>query len=226
MQWSNLTKMWFIFQYSFPSVRSIQVFFHRCCSAWIPLVLICIEALILIFEKVLNCIMTLWSGRCCFQAKCPGGGGGTSNCMHIGYVPRERPPFSALNFRSGAYDFHKLPKKSVPEHHHFKFFGGFCRSGDHHCQNFFNFNPFIASHGRLSPNAKRSAAPRRPGCSGDWNEMKWNEMKWKWNEMKWNEKMKWNLLVHIHKLQRISWHIIKKITCLWRGLLKSVACKL
>ena len=37
----------------------------------------------------------------------PGGGGGTSICMHIGYVPRERPPFSALNFRSGAYHFHK-----------------------------------------------------------------------------------------------------------------------
>ena len=32
--------------------------------------------------------------------------------MHIGYVPRERPPFSALNFRSGAYNFHKLPKKN------------------------------------------------------------------------------------------------------------------
>ena len=30
--------------------------------------------------------------------------------MHIGYVPRERPPFSSLNFRSGAYNFHKLPK--------------------------------------------------------------------------------------------------------------------
>ena len=27
----------------------------------------------------------------------PRGGGGTSICMHIGYVPRERPPFSALN---------------------------------------------------------------------------------------------------------------------------------
>ena len=26
------------------------------------------------------------------------------------YLPRERPPFSALNFRSGAYHFHKLPK--------------------------------------------------------------------------------------------------------------------
>ena len=82
-------------------------------------------------------------------------------------VPRERPSFSALNFRSGAYHFHKFPKKSVPKHHHFTFFGGFCRSGDHHFQNFFNFNPFIASRGRLSPNAKRSAAPRRPGSSGD-----------------------------------------------------------
>ena len=39
-----------------------------------------------------------------------GGGGGTSICMHIGYVPRKRPPFSALNFCSGAYHFHKLPK--------------------------------------------------------------------------------------------------------------------
>ena len=52
--------------------------------------------------------------------------GVTSICMHIGYVPRERPPFSALNFRSGAYNFHKLPqKKSVPEHHHFTFLADF-----------------------------------------------------------------------------------------------------
>ena len=84
-----------------------------------------------------------------------GGGGYTSICMHIGYVPRERPPFSALNFLSGAYPFHKLPKKSVPEHHHFALFGRFCRSGDHNFQNIFNFNPFIASHGWRSPNAKR-----------------------------------------------------------------------
>ena len=36
--------------------------------------------------------------------------------MHIGYVPRERPPFSALNFRSGAYHFHKFlnnPLRSI-----------------------------------------------------------------------------------------------------------------
>ena len=48
------------------------------------------------------------SGNLCIFPQ--GGGGGTSICMHIGYVPRERPPFSALNFRSGAYHFHKLPK--------------------------------------------------------------------------------------------------------------------
>ena len=29
-------------------------------------------------------------------------------------------------------------------------------AGDHHFQNFFNFNPFIASHGRLSPKANKS----------------------------------------------------------------------
>ena len=46
--------------------------------------------------------------------------------------------------------FTNFQKKSVPEHHHFTFLGGFCRSGDHHFKNFFNFNPFIASHGRLS----------------------------------------------------------------------------
>ena len=51
-----------------------------------------------------------------------GGGGRYLHNMHIGYVPRERPPFSALNFRSGAYHFHKLPKKSVSAHHHFKIF--------------------------------------------------------------------------------------------------------
>ena len=32
-----------------------------------------------------------------------GGGGGGYFHMHIGYVPRERPPFLAVNFQSGAY---------------------------------------------------------------------------------------------------------------------------
>ena len=35
---------------------------------------------------------------------------GVTSIMHIGYVPQTRPPFSAMNFRSGAYHFHKLPK--------------------------------------------------------------------------------------------------------------------
>ena len=87
---------------------------------------------------------------------------------YFGYVPHERPPFSALNFRSGAYHFHKFPKNlfrsitilhfladfAVPETIIFKI----------------NFNLFIASHGRLSPNAKRWAAQvsqTRPGSSGD-----------------------------------------------------------
>ena len=39
-----------------------------------------------------------------------GRGGGVPLCMDIGYVPRERPPFLALNFRSAAYNFHKLQK--------------------------------------------------------------------------------------------------------------------
>ena len=78
----------------------------------------------------------------------PPGGGGTSICMHIGYVARERPPFSALNFHSGAYHFHKLPKNRFRSITIIQSFDGFCRSGDHHFQNFFNFNPFIASHGR------------------------------------------------------------------------------
>ena len=45
-----------------------------------------------------------------YQRTANPGGGGYSICMHIGYVPRERPPFSALKFRSGAYNFHKFPK--------------------------------------------------------------------------------------------------------------------
>ena len=44
-----------------------------------------------------------WSGT-------RGGGGYFHMYAYWVYVPRERPPFSALNFRSGAYHFHKLPK--------------------------------------------------------------------------------------------------------------------
>ena len=87
--------------------------------------------------------------------------------MHIGYVPQERPPFSALNFRSGAYHFHKFPKNPFRSITILHFLADFCRSGDHHFQNFFNFNPFIASHGRLSPNAAPRVSQTRPGSSGE-----------------------------------------------------------
>ena len=98
-------------------------------------------------------------------------------CMHIGYVPRERPPFSALNFRSGAYHFHKLPKNPFRSITILQFLADFAVSETIIFNFFFYFNPFIASHGRLSPNAKRpaarglaagqSASQTRPGSSGD-----------------------------------------------------------
>ena len=79
---------------------------------------------------------------------------------------RETPIFSPeFPFRS--ISISQITKKIRSGASPFYIFGGFCRSGDHHFQNFFNFNPFIASHGRLSPNAKRSAAPRVSGRSGD-----------------------------------------------------------
>ena len=73
-----------------------------------------------------------------------------------------------------ARDPHFQPRISVPKHIIFTnykqirsgaspiyfFWGGFCCSGDHYLKNLFHFNPFIASHRRLSPNAKCSAAPR------------------------------------------------------------------
>ena len=62
--------------------------------------------------------------------------------------PRPPPPPSAPLLKK------ILATPLVPEHHHFTVFGGFCRSGDHHFQNFYNFNPFIASHGRGSARSK------------------------------------------------------------------------
>ena len=84
-------------------------------------------------------------------------GGVLPLCMHIGYNyarPHFQPWISVLEhiiftnyqkIRSGASPFYS--------------FGGFCRSGDHHFQNF-----FISTIYRLprpaQPDAKRSAAPR------------------------------------------------------------------
>ena len=102
----------------------------------------------------------------------PGGGGGdVHNVCILGMCRGERPPFSALNFRSGAYHFTNYQKNSGPEHHHFTLLGGFCRSGDHHFQNFFNFNPFIRLPRPAQPErglvAGQSASQTRPGNSGD-----------------------------------------------------------
>ena len=81
--------------------------------------------------------------------------------LHIGYVPRERPPFSALNFRSGAYNFHKLPTNPFRSITILLSFGGFCRSGDHHIQNFFNFSPNVQSSSARAPARRVLAVPAR-----------------------------------------------------------------
>ena len=104
-----------------------------------------------------------------------GGGGGLPYVCILGICAvRETSIFSPkIPFRS--ISFSQITKKSGPEHHDFRFLGGFCRSGDHHFQNFFNSNPFIASHGRLSPlcvrqrrglAAGQSASQTRPDSSG------------------------------------------------------------
>ena len=92
----------------------------------------------------------------------PGGGGVLQYVCILGMC-RKRDPIFSHEFPFRSMSFSQITKKSVPEHHNFTIFGGFCRSGDHHFQNFFNINPFIASHGRGSA---RSAAPRVSGRSG------------------------------------------------------------
>ena len=82
-------------------------------------------------------------------------------------MPRERPPFSALNFRSRAYNFHKLPKNPFRSITNLHFLADFAVPETIIFKISFISNPFIASHGRLSQNAKRSAAPRVSGRSGD-----------------------------------------------------------
>ena len=88
----------------------------------------------------------------------PGGGVLPYVCIN-GYVPRERPPFSALNLRSGAYHFHKFSNISLRS---ITILYSFCRSGDHNFRNF-------AAHGRLtqpsSASSLRSPALSRPSHS-------------------------------------------------------------
>ena len=62
----------------------------------------------------------------------------------------ETPIFSPeFPFRS--ISFSQITKKSVPEHHHFTFFGGLCRSGDH------NFSKFSLISTHSSPPTAGSA---------------------------------------------------------------------
>ena len=61
-------------------------------------------------ECVRVCVCHVCVCVCVSLCVCVRGGGSTSIYVHIGYVPLERPPFSALNFRSRAYHFHKWHK--------------------------------------------------------------------------------------------------------------------
>ena len=97
-----------------------------------------------------------------------GGGGGVLPYVCILVMCRARDPhfqpWISVPEHIIITNYQKNPFRSITILH---FWADFAGPGDHHFQNFFNFNPFIASHGRLSPNAKRSAAPRVSGRSGD-----------------------------------------------------------
>ena len=75
-----------------------------------------------------------------------GGGGVLPYVCIVGICAARETPIFSPEFPFRSISLSQITK--IPEHHHFTFFGGFCRSGGHHFQNFFNFNPFIASHGR------------------------------------------------------------------------------
>ena len=79
-------------------------------------------------------------------------------------LPREETPIFRPEFPFWSISFSQIIKKSVPGHHHFTFFGGFCCSGDRHFKiSLISTRSSPPMHGRLSPNAKRSAAPRVSG---------------------------------------------------------------
>ena len=83
--------------------------------------------------------------------------------MHIGYVSRERPPFSALDFRSGAYHFiYDTIFRSGASPFYF-FFA--VPAGDHHFHNFFTFKPFFFTRGRPAY-CSQPELGQRPGVSG------------------------------------------------------------
>ena len=98
------------------------------------------------------------------KAPSPGGGGGGGYFhMYACWVcaARETPIFSP-KFPLRSIPFSQMTKISAPEHHHLIFF---CRSGDHHFQHFFTFQPFIAAHGRLT--AASPWVSGRPQCQPD-----------------------------------------------------------
>ena len=105
------------------------------------------------------CIMFIISG---------GGGGYFHYVCILGMCRRRDPHFQSWISVPEHIIFTNYPKNPFREHHHFKFFGGFWRPFRRPSfSKFLWFNPFIASHGRLSPNALRSAAPRISSRSGD-----------------------------------------------------------
>ena len=71
---------------------------------------------------------------------------------------RETPIFSP-KFPFQSISFSQMTKKSGPEHYNFNFF---CRSGDHHFQNFFNFNP-VHRLPRRAGSARTQSVRQRPG---------------------------------------------------------------
>ena len=76
----------------------------------------------------------------------------------------ETPNFShEFPFRS--ISFSQITKKIRSGASPFYIFGRFCRSGDHHFQNFFNFQPGLAAVPEIRI-FKRSTAPRVSGRSG------------------------------------------------------------
>ena len=78
---------------NYSEIQGIQRNLSKIQRNWIKFRKIIILEGLEALGRVFHLIMSLpWGG----------GGGVTSICMHIGYVPQERPLFSALNFRSGA----------------------------------------------------------------------------------------------------------------------------
>ena len=73
------------------------------------------------------------------------------------YVPRERPTFSALNFRSGAYHFHKFPPNPFRSITILHFLADFAVPETIIFKTFFNFSP--------APRVSTASQKRQPDAS-------------------------------------------------------------